>query len=47
MHFHGVVELDRFFHNYPDIREMFGAYDLIRDLATVPGASVVAGHDPE
>jgi glyoxylase-like metal-dependent hydrolase (beta-lactamase superfamily II) len=46
VHFYEELELDRPFGVVADLAEMYRAYDLIKELATAPGAVVVPGHDP-
>jgi glyoxylase-like metal-dependent hydrolase (beta-lactamase superfamily II) len=47
VHFYEELELDRPFGVVADLEEMYGAYDLVKDLGAAPGAVVVPGHDPE
>ncbi len=46
IHFYEELELDRPFGVFADLREMYAAYDVLRDLATA-GRVLVPGHDPE
>jgi glyoxylase-like metal-dependent hydrolase (beta-lactamase superfamily II) len=46
VHFYEEVERDRPFAIVADVPAMYRAYDLLADLATHPGARLVAGHDP-
>jgi glyoxylase-like metal-dependent hydrolase (beta-lactamase superfamily II) len=47
VHFYEELELDRPFGVVADLEEMYGAYDLVKNLGAAPGAIVVPGHDPE
>jgi glyoxylase-like metal-dependent hydrolase (beta-lactamase superfamily II) len=47
VHYYAELELDRPFAIVADVAAMYAAYDQIRELERVPGAVVVAGHDPE
>jgi glyoxylase-like metal-dependent hydrolase (beta-lactamase superfamily II) len=46
VHYYAELELDRPFAIVADVPAMYAAYDQIRELERVPGAVVVAGHDP-
>jgi glyoxylase-like metal-dependent hydrolase (beta-lactamase superfamily II) len=47
LHFYEEVERDRPFAILADLPAMYRAYDTLAQLATQPGAHLVAGHDPE
>jgi glyoxylase-like metal-dependent hydrolase (beta-lactamase superfamily II) len=47
VHLYEEYERDRPFEIVADLAAMYGAYDLIRDLCSRPGAVMVPGHDPE
>jgi glyoxylase-like metal-dependent hydrolase (beta-lactamase superfamily II) len=44
-HFYANVEQDRPHSIVTDLRDMYGAFDLVRSLADSP-AHIVPGHDP-
>jgi len=46
LHFYEEVERDRPFAILADLPAMYRAYDTLAQLATQPGTSLVAGHDP-
>jgi glyoxylase-like metal-dependent hydrolase (beta-lactamase superfamily II) len=46
LHYYDELELDRPFALLVDLEEVYAAYVLLRDLASVPGTRLVAGHDP-
>jgi glyoxylase-like metal-dependent hydrolase (beta-lactamase superfamily II) len=46
IHFYEELELDRPFGVFADLREMYAAYDVLRDLEA-EGRVLVPGHDPE
>jgi glyoxylase-like metal-dependent hydrolase (beta-lactamase superfamily II) len=46
IHFYEELELDRPFGVFADLREMYAAYDVLRDLAA-GGRVLVPGHDPQ
>ena len=46
VHFYEEVERDRPFAVVTDLPAMYRAYDLLAGLASRPGTSLVAGHDP-
>jgi glyoxylase-like metal-dependent hydrolase (beta-lactamase superfamily II) len=45
IHFYEELELDRPFGVFADLREMYAAYDTLRELAS-EGRMLVPGHDP-
>jgi glyoxylase-like metal-dependent hydrolase (beta-lactamase superfamily II) len=47
VHFYEELEVDRPFGVVADLERMYGAYDLVKELGTAPGAVIVPGHDPE
>ena len=47
VHFYEELEADRPFGVVADLERMYGAYDLVKELGTAPGAVIVPGHDPE
>ena len=47
IHYYEELELDRPFEVFVDLDEMYRGYDTLRELASEPGAKLVAGHDPE
>ena len=47
VHFYEELELDRPFGVVADLGRMYDAYDVVKELAAEPGASLVPGHDPE
>jgi glyoxylase-like metal-dependent hydrolase (beta-lactamase superfamily II) len=46
VHFYEEVERDRPFAIVADVAAMYRAYDQLAELASQPGAALVAGHDP-
>ncbi|SFS16757.1 Glyoxylase, beta-lactamase superfamily II [Microbacterium sp. cf046] len=46
VHFYDELDFDRPFYNFADIREMYGAYDTLREMDRDPKTYMVAGHDP-
>jgi len=46
VHYYEELERDRPFSIVASLADMYAAFDQIRELASGPGASVVAGHDP-
>ncbi len=46
IHYYEELELDRPFEVVVDLAEMYEGYDLLRELAELPGAVLVPGHDP-
>jgi glyoxylase-like metal-dependent hydrolase (beta-lactamase superfamily II) len=46
-HFYEEVELDRPFSVVVDLDEMRRGLETLRELASLPGAVLVAGHDPK
>jgi glyoxylase-like metal-dependent hydrolase (beta-lactamase superfamily II) len=47
VHFYEELEADRPFGVVVDLERMYGAYDLVKELGTAPGAVIVPGHDPD
>jgi glyoxylase-like metal-dependent hydrolase (beta-lactamase superfamily II) len=47
VHFYEELEADRPFGVVADLERMYGAYDLVKELGTAPGAVIVPGHDPD
>ena len=47
VHFYEELEADRPFGVVADLERMYGAYDLVKELGSAPGAVIVPGHDPE
>jgi glyoxylase-like metal-dependent hydrolase (beta-lactamase superfamily II) len=47
VHFYEELEDDRPFAVIHNLAETYEAYDVIRELGAVPGATIVPGHDPE
>jgi glyoxylase-like metal-dependent hydrolase (beta-lactamase superfamily II) len=47
VHFYEELEADRPFGVVADLERMYGAYDLVNELGTAPGAVIVPGHDPD
>jgi glyoxylase-like metal-dependent hydrolase (beta-lactamase superfamily II) len=46
MHYYEEMERDRPFHLFSDLGGMYRGYEVLRELASRPGTTVVAGHDP-
>jgi len=46
VHFYEELELDRPFGVIADLEAMYAGFELVRALATEPGAALVPGHDP-
>ncbi len=46
-HYYEEFELDRPFTYLTDLRGVYDAYALLRELQAEPGRTIVAGHDPE
>lgn len=47
MHYYDELELDRPFAVLADLAAMYQGFDRIAELASQPGAALVAGHDPD
>jgi glyoxylase-like metal-dependent hydrolase (beta-lactamase superfamily II) len=47
VHFYEELDDDRPFAVIHNLAETYEAYDVIRELGAAPGASILAGHDPE
>ena len=47
LHHYEEVEQDRPYAILSDLPAMYRAYDLLAEMATAPGARLVAGHDPQ
>jgi glyoxylase-like metal-dependent hydrolase (beta-lactamase superfamily II) len=47
LHFYQEIERDRPFAIVADLPAMYRAYDTLAQLASQPGTTLVAGHDPE
>ncbi len=46
-HYYEEIERDRPFAYVADLEAMYRGFDLLKELASVPGTAVVAGHDPD
>jgi glyoxylase-like metal-dependent hydrolase (beta-lactamase superfamily II) len=46
MHYYEEIELDRPYNLFNDLADMYRGYDVLRDLDSREGTTVVAGHDP-
>lgn len=46
VHFYEELELDRPFAVFADLAAMRRGYERVRELASTPGATLLAGHDP-
>jgi glyoxylase-like metal-dependent hydrolase (beta-lactamase superfamily II) len=47
VHYYEELELERPFEIMVDLRAMYSAYAIVRELASRPGAALLVGHDPE
>jgi glyoxylase-like metal-dependent hydrolase (beta-lactamase superfamily II) len=47
VHYYEELERDRPFVVVADLEQMYRGFDTVSELAASPGATLVAGHDPD
>ncbi len=47
LHYYEEADRDRPFTYVADLPQMYRGFEMLRELAAVPGTALVAGHDPE